>query len=38
MYLLATFILVGALALDVWARAAERVPLDAESGWSEGTG
>ena len=38
MYLLATFILLGALALDVWARAAERVPLDAESGWSEGMG
>lgn len=38
MYLLATFILVGALSLDVWARAAERVPLDAESGWSEGMG
>jgi len=38
MYLLATFILVGALSLDVWARTAERVPLDAESGWSEGTG
>jgi YihY family inner membrane protein len=38
MYLLATFILAGALSLDVWARAAERVPLDAESGWSEGMG
>jgi len=38
MYLLATLILLGALALDVWARAAERVPLDAESGWSEGMG
>ena len=38
MYLLATFILVGALSLDVWARTAERVPLDAESGWSEGMG
>jgi membrane protein len=38
MYLLATMILLGALALDVWARAAERVPLDAESGWSEGMG
>jgi YihY family inner membrane protein len=36
MYLLATLILLGALALDVWARAVERVPLDAESGWSEG--
>jgi membrane protein len=38
MYLLATLILLGALALDVWARASERVPLDAESGWSEGMG
>ncbi|HEX6789930.1 MAG TPA: YihY/virulence factor BrkB family protein [Candidatus Krumholzibacteria bacterium] len=38
MYLLATLILLGALSLDVWARAAERVPLDAESGWSEGMG
>lgn len=38
MYLLATFILAGALILDVWARAAERVPLDAETGWSEGMG
>ena len=38
MYLLAMFILVGALALDVWARAVERLPLDAETGWSEGIG
>ncbi|HET6349559.1 MAG TPA: YihY/virulence factor BrkB family protein [Candidatus Krumholzibacteria bacterium] len=38
MYLLATLILIGALALDVWARAADRLPLDAESGWSEGMG
>jgi membrane protein len=38
MYLLAMFILIGALALDVWARAAARLPLDAESGWSEGIG
>lgn len=38
MYLLAMFILVGALALDVWARAVERLPLDAEAGWSEGIG
>jgi YihY family inner membrane protein len=38
MYLLATFILLGALALDVWARAAERLPLDADAGWSEGLG
>ena len=36
MYLLAMFILLGALVLDVWARAAERLPLDAETGWSEG--
>ncbi len=36
MYLLAMFILLGALVLDVWARAAERLPLDAEAGWSEG--
>jgi len=32
------FILLGALVLDVWARAAERLPLDAETGWSEGIG
>lgn len=38
MYLLAMFILLGALVLDVWARAAERLPLDAETGWSEGIG
>jgi YihY family inner membrane protein len=38
MYLLATFILTGALSLDVWARAAERIPMDAETGWSEGMG
>jgi len=38
MYLLAMFILLGALALDVWSRAAERLPLDADAGWSEGLG
>jgi uncharacterized BrkB/YihY/UPF0761 family membrane protein len=38
MYLLAMFILLGALVLDVWARLAERLPLDAETGWSEGIG
>jgi YihY family inner membrane protein len=36
MYLLATFILLGALLLDVWNRATHRLPLDAEAGWSEG--
>lgn len=38
MYLLATAILFGALVLDVWARAAHRLPLDADAGWSEGIG
>jgi YihY family inner membrane protein len=38
MYLLSMFILLGALVLDVWARAAQRLPFDAETGWSEGTG
>lgn len=38
MYLLATFILLGAVVLDVWARASERLPLDAAAGWSEGIG
>jgi membrane protein len=38
MYLLALFILLGALLLDVWARAVRRLPLDADAGWSEGIG
>ncbi|MDH4337207.1 MAG: YihY/virulence factor BrkB family protein [Candidatus Krumholzibacteria bacterium] len=38
MYLLALFILLGALMLDVWSRAVRRLPLDADAGWSEGIG
>ncbi len=38
MYLLALFILLGALILDVWSRAVQRLPLDFDAGWSEGAG